>query len=199
MSLVSEFIMTNTKGQSFIKQIRLSPSTVIKSKSLQYTGKIMRFILIPAEFTMSGWNFEYLPFKFLLNIRKMWGQSSCHSYAGEHEACVLLCKLVRNNGGWGILNQTVLQVAQGCPILHNIYVFSPYFSICWIHLNLSRAWCRCVSMNERKLVCKCNQAFLSVEILLYCWCMHDFSGTKTATSSEPWLEPANMQKIVRLW
>lgn len=57
MSLVSELIMTNTNGQSYIKYIRRSPSTVIKSKYLQYTGKITRFILIPAEFKMTRVNF----------------------------------------------------------------------------------------------------------------------------------------------
>lgn len=71
MGRVSECILTKTKGRSYIKHIGPSPSTAIKSKSLQYTGKIMRFIQIPAEFTMSGWNFEYLPFKLLLNIRKI--------------------------------------------------------------------------------------------------------------------------------
>lgn len=137
MGLVSEFIMTETKGQD------LHPPIAIKSKSLQYTAKIMGFILIPAELTMSGWNFEYLPFKFLLNVRKMWGRRSFHSYAGEHEARVLLCKLVKNNGCLGTLNQIVLHVAQACPILQHIYAFfSPYFSICWIHQNLSKALCR---------------------------------------------------------
>lgn len=124
MSPVSEFIMTNMKEQSY-KHTRPSPLTVIKSKSLQWRGKIMRLILIPAEFTMTGWNFKEFFRRNFNSFRKMWGQSSCHSYSGEHGAWVLLCKLVRTNSSLELLNQTVLQVAQGYPILRPIWFFFP--------------------------------------------------------------------------
>lgn len=101
----------------------------VQNLFLQQTGKIMRIISIPAEFSMTGRDFECLPFKFLLNIRDMGGRSSYHSYKDELKAWVLLCKLLKNYGGLGVSNQNVLQVAQRCPTLHHIYVFFPLLNL----------------------------------------------------------------------